>query len=621
MDTELKNVLFEIGLGDYVSSFENNKVLNLQTLKQIQKVPFLLHELIKPIGDLAILLSRLEEIQKAENDHSEFSNTKNPNDFADPSLLNDDLLREINENYIVQPGCSQDILFHKTPSGNQQIIKSLLQSNSSKDIQIIEQTVQSELNWNQDTENIEKLVNSICSDKTEIVDNIGQPSCSRKRDKQTPRESKSKRVCKWIVSQEILQINLEDLLKNSSKGRTILQFYQQNKLLNSQSRSILIHIVGEKLLELNRNPSANDYEQVDTKIRQLFPSEPQFVYFIRAKVNGKNQKNHEGKLPNYIRNVKYRNAKLLHQEGVVDTEDSDEAEVNVESKVSNDVLNADGWLKENLEPWSEVEKKWKSTHHFRLNSLTSSENTFLPISQYYENYKVLRLVLGYTLLEADFELRYPNSVQALSSDWNLKQAALLKLIGLECHSAEIKDTIDNFKSFTNDEKDNLLFQLLPYLFPKQPKSRGKKSQSITPRPTQIESQEAFILHVKSPNDIDPAIMRRLNQMKKKEKLQPFILCVGTTRAKLSRSYCIIDTIKYEFPNLKKAFDVCFKAIFALHTEYSQEAYQPWLFVQQALYDIFTEYDKKSANISTMVGNFKTLVNIQRTTEIVNLEEH
>lgn len=99
-------------------------------------------------------------------------------------------------------------------------------------------------------------------------------------------------------------------------------------------------------------------------------------------------------------------------------------------------------------------------------------------------------------------------------------------------------------------------------------------------------------------------------MKKGSRLQPFVLVVGPTRSTLSRHYCIINSVKYDFTSLREAFDTCFKAIFSLHVEFPPEAYDPWLFIQQAIYNISTIYDRKCSNVSTMTGNFKALLNIE-----------
>lgn len=90
-------------------------------------------------------------------------------------------------------------------------------------------------------------------------------------------------------------------------------------------------------------------------------------------------------------------------------------------------------------------------------------------------------------------------------------------------------------------------------------------------------------------------------------IQPFIITVGSTPDKLQRSYCVVDIIKHDFQNLKQAFDICFKAFFALHPNYPYEAYNSWLFVQQTLYDIRLTCDRKSSQVSSLKSNFQFLM--------------
>ncbi|XP_051172325.1 uncharacterized protein LOC127288735 [Leptopilina boulardi] len=449
-----------------------------------------------------------------------------------------------------------------------------------------------------------------------------EPSCSKsnceikeslKRSKSSTK-LKAKRIRQWAESEEVKKINVLELLNSTAKGRSVIKYYKESKLINSQCRSEIVRIVGDKLLNLKQNPSRDDFEEVDKKIRQVFPSESEFVYFIRAKTNGIYQRNHEGKLPNYIRNQKYYCRKLETSAEIIQNdfnETSSDEEVSENSdKISIDERNADGWLKEHLEPWEDVLKYWKLTHHLRTKKLTSEINSD-QIYKYFEEYKILRLVSGYILLQIDFALQYPNSENSLNNDWEIKREALIKLISLECKTDEVREILSRLSKLTNEEKDNLVFQCIPDLFGNEPRKRGK-GKSVTPRATVAESKEAFILHVTTANDINPAISRRLNQMKIGSTLQPFVLVVGATRAKLSRYYCVIDTVKYDFTSLKEAFDTCFKAIFALNSKYSSEAYSSWLFVQQAFYEITTIYDRKSSNVSTMTGNFQTLLKLEKT---------
>lgn len=65
---------------------------------------------------------------------------------------------------------------------------------------------------------------------------------------------------------------------------------------------------------------------------------------------------------------------------------------------SDDVQNAVIWLREHDFPWVEVKDKWRITHKHRYRDLTAKENMSLPIAQYYEQWKVLRLIHGYNLV-------------------------------------------------------------------------------------------------------------------------------------------------------------------------------------------------------------------------------
>lgn len=115
-----------------------------------------------------------------------------------------------------------------------------------------------------------------------------------------------------------------------------------------------------------------------------------------------------------------------------------------------------------------------------------------------------------------------------------------------------------------------------------------------------------MLSLQVPRDINPAIQRRRAvALKLKTRVQPFVLLVGPT-VEQYEICLIIDEVKYQFNNVLKAFDQCFEAIQVLMTEYSYEARGTWLFIQQALYRIFTRYDRKNSTVSALVKTFKTL---------------
>lgn len=52
-------------------------------------------------------------------------------------------------------------------------------------------------------------------------------------------------------------------------------------------------------------------------------------------------------------------------------------------------------------------------------------------------------------LELDFELMYPNAVDALNLNWALKRTVILQLLNLECKSSpEVVELVETFESLT-----------------------------------------------------------------------------------------------------------------------------------------------------------------------------
>lgn len=110
-----------------------------------------------------------------------------------------------------------------------------------------------------------------------------------------------------------------------------------------------------------------------------------------------------------------------------------------------------------------------------------------------------------------------------------------------------------------------------------------------------------------PGDLVPALKRRQEVASKfNRRIQPFVAVVGASIEKYDACYVVVDDIKYRFDSIVKAFDICFKAIHSLNTEYSYEVKGAWLFVQQALYRISTRYDTKNSAVAALVKSFQAL---------------
>ncbi|EZA61678.1 hypothetical protein X777_10510, partial [Ooceraea biroi] len=187
--------------------------------------------------------------------------------------------------------------------------------------------------------------------------------------------------------------------------------------------------------------------------------------------------------------------------------------------------------------------------------------------------------------------KYPNKDLTLLLEWERFIPVLRQLL-----KAEVKDVYGK----TQLKKLKILDDIPPRQLKKL--DCGKKIKANL-----SEARDAFVFHVTVPGDINPAIQRRRAVASKlKTTVQPFVLLVGPTVQEYKACYLVIDEVKYQFNNVLKAFDQCFKAIQVLNVEYSYEAKGTWLFIQQALYRIFTKYDGKNSTVSALVKSFEAL---------------
>ncbi|XP_011699087.1 PREDICTED: uncharacterized protein LOC105456607 [Wasmannia auropunctata] len=98
--------------------------------------------------------------------------------------------------------------------------------------------------------------------------------------------------------------NLEQILQDHIKGDAILFYSKQNGFLNAEARGILLDIVANYMLKINKKPSSYEIGLISKKICELFPSETEDTYYYLPYTNGPNQKNSAGKLIDKIRNTK-----------------------------------------------------------------------------------------------------------------------------------------------------------------------------------------------------------------------------------------------------------------------------------------------------------------------------
>lgn len=69
---------------------------------------------------------------------------------------------------------------------------------------------------------------------------------------------------------------------------------------------------------------------------------------------------------------------------------------------------------------------------------------------------------------------------------------------------------------------------------------------------------------------------------------------------------VIDHLKYKFPIIRKAVDICFKTFHAFNAKYPAEYEKVWYFLQRGIYGFETEFDCKSPIVLTILNSLKAI---------------
>lgn len=160
-----------------------------------------------------------------------------------------------------------------------------------------------------------------------------------------------------------------------------------------------------------------------------------------------------------------------------------------------------------------------------------------------------------------------------------------------------------FISIITDDKPesetNAALLLLPYLVPS---IVSKKKGKLSWKPSRSEIRDGFILQIAGVDDLQTAISsRRTKLVKLGRTFQPLIIYTGTI-CDILNIYVVVGQTIYKVNSLLQGVDVAFKIIHATGAEYSDESYLIWLFIQRALYNINTKFDKSLSVIHTLMGD-------------------
>ena len=83
--------------------------------------------------------------------------------------------------------------------------------------------------------------------------------------------------------------------------------------------------------------------------------------------------------------------------------------------------------------------------------------------------------------------------------------------------------------------------------------------------------------------------------------QPQILLLGNDIFNVEQSLVLLTDTVFETESVLKAVYVCYKLFFAFNLKYPAQSADPWLFLQQGLYNMFTNSDKLSPRLHELIS--------------------
>ncbi|XP_067616171.1 uncharacterized protein [Eurosta solidaginis] len=373
--------------------------------------------------------------------------------------------------------------------------------------------------------------------------------------------------------------SLGEILKATPWGQSILQQYKEHCLLLDEHREALVNIIVQHFSERSIPMTMRDIINFSEQIILLFPIED-----LRYYCNKRSGKNPTGKLYDKATNVR---RKMKRGTQVKDAQiDISSYKITKQTETQTedeDALGKKIWLSHNVEPWSVVEQNWRDTIALRIEDVKNKSKNVLI------EWPLLKHSLGYSLIEIDFELKYPGKSQSLFTEWPNFTTTILPYMNEKVKDSASKNLLAKIETSLNDDSKDCIITLLlhavlkPSMISVQQANAGKR---LKWKPSIGDAQNATVLHCECINDYQRLYEElKLKAMGKELPLQPIILVIGPDIASLA-SFCILfDGILYKVPTFLKALDTIFKLFHVLNFEYPAEAKNLYTFIQHYFFDI------------------------------------
>ncbi|KAF2889931.1 hypothetical protein ILUMI_16242, partial [Ignelater luminosus] len=111
------------------------------------------------------------------------------------------------------------------------------------------------------------------------------------------------------------------------------------------------------------------------------------------------------------------------------------------------------------------------------------------------------------------------------------------------------------------------------------------------KPSNAESRDGMLIHVKVPGDLHTAVQEKQNKLASFGlTVQPFIIILGPSITDIQKVYIRVDETLYVLPSVLKAIDICFKAFILFDIQYPVESEHIWFLIQWAIYNLKLKSD-------------------------------
>ncbi|CAH1176704.1 unnamed protein product [Phaedon cochleariae] len=392
------------------------------------------------------------------------------------------------------------------------------------------------------------------------------------------------------------EFDLRTLLITSPLGNSVLTFYDANKILDNTRRNRMVDIIMKHMFKyhVTHRLKHEDYNIITAKIITLFLTEATQTYYIPS-VKKKDSFNRNsiaarGKLVDKARN-------LVHRSGVSTRKRKIGSSSEVPAKITTfteEDVESQRFLRTRSEPWEEIVQHWNKTFHLRRSESERSLSLFLT------KWPILEDPRADTLIDCDFDRLFPNRGLHFFGNWhNFFDGVIVARKGSNRY-----DEIEEILEEDVNENCKLAVHLLNIAKLVPPKGRKSIGKGKFWKFTVQECTDSIICHAKNPSDIPEIVeVQKKSALAKSVMVQPYLIVEGHDVRDIKNIYIVIDSVRYHFASLTKAFDVCFKAFHVFNAEYPPQSEHIWQLIAHIIYKLPLE--KTTSYIMDIVAHFQS----------------